>query len=65
VDAGEVRADIDVVRTMRFLWGASNGVIALAVRRDRLRIDAEELRSILRAGRALVRAGMRASPGSR
>jgi TetR/AcrR family transcriptional regulator len=39
---------------MRFLWGAWNGVIALSLRQDRLRLDAAELATTLEAGRELV-----------
>lgn len=59
IDAGEVRADIDAARTMRFLWGAWNGVIAMSLREDRLRIDDRELKSTLELGRLLVTDGLR------
>ncbi len=58
IDAGEVRADIDAARAMRFLWGSWNGVIALALRDDRLRIDDQELRATLELGRMMVTEGL-------
>jgi hypothetical protein len=45
---------------MRFLWGAWNGVIAMALREDPLRIDDHELRETLEVGRAVVSDGLRA-----
>lgn len=61
IEAGEVRAELDPVRAMRFLWGSWNGVIAMALREDQLRIDAEELRKTLEVGRSVVSDGLRAS----
>lgn len=64
VEAGEVRSDLDAARAMRFLWGAWNGVIALSLREDRLRIDDEELKATLDLGRVVVIEGLRAgAPG--
>ncbi len=59
IDAGEIRTDIDATRAMRFLWGSWNGVIALALREDRLRIDDRELQATLELGRTLVSDGLR------
>lgn len=60
IEAGEIRSDLDAARTMRFLWGAWNGVIAMALREDPLRIDDQELRETLAIGRAVVSDGLRA-----
>jgi TetR/AcrR family transcriptional regulator len=60
IEAGEIRSDLDAARTMRFLWGAWNGVIAMALREDRLRIDDQELRETLAIGRAVISDGLRA-----
>ena len=60
VEAGEIRSDLDAARTMRFLWGAWNGVIAMALREDRLRIDDQELRETLAIGRTVISDGLRA-----
>lgn len=65
IDAGEIRADIDAARAMRFLWGSWNGVIALALREDRLRIDDQELRSTLELGRVLVSDALRVGVAAR
>ena len=65
IDAGEVRADIDATRAMRYLWGSWNGVIALALREDRLRIDDQELQATLELGRALVSDGLRGGRAAR
>lgn len=60
IEAGEIRSDLDAARTMRFLWGAWNGVIAMALREDGLRIDDQELRETLAIGRTVVSDGLRA-----
>lgn len=60
IDAGEVRPDVDAARAMRFLWGAWNGVIALSLRDDRLRIDHEELKATLELGKRIAIEGLRA-----
>ncbi len=59
VDAGEVRGDLDSDRAMRFLWGAWNGVIALSLRQDDLRVDEDDLRRTLQLGRQLLSDGLR------
>lgn len=61
IEAGEVRSDLDAARAMRFLWGAWNGVIAMALREDPLRIDDAELRKTLEVGRTVVSDGLRAA----
>jgi len=58
IDAGEIRAGVDAAQLMRFLWGAWNGVIALSLRQDRLRLDDEELAAVLAAGRQIVVDGL-------
>lgn len=65
IEAGEVRPDLDAARTMRFLWGAWNGVIAMTLREDRLRIDDDELRATLAIGRSVVSDGLRAGGAPR
>ncbi|WP_326604217.1 hypothetical protein [Streptomyces sp. NBC_01800] len=60
IEAGEVRGDLDAARAMRFLYGAWNGVIAMALREDRLRVDQDELKKILEVGRSIVVDGLRA-----
>lgn len=65
IEAGEVRSDLDAARTMRFLWGAWNGVIAMTLREDRLRIDDAELRETLATGRSVVSDGLRAGGAPR
>ena len=60
IDAGEIRTDLDADQAMRFLWGAWNGVIALSLRQDDLRVDVTELRQTLAVGRQLISDGLRA-----
>jgi TetR/AcrR family transcriptional regulator len=57
--AGQIR-DVDVPATMRFLWGAWNGVIALALRQDDLVISSAELEHCLEMGRNLLRDALQA-----
>jgi AcrR family transcriptional regulator len=59
VDAGEARP-ISAEDGMRFLWGAWNGVIALSLRQDRLRLTDDEVRRALDEGRAIIERGLRA-----
>ena len=63
--AGEIRADVDLDRTTRFVWGAWNGVIALALRQDRLRIDDDELAATLAVGRQLLSDALRVGAAAR
>ena len=58
-DAGEIRPDLDLARVVRFLWGAWNGVIALSLRQDRLRLSEEELTHTLRLGQELLAGALR------
>lgn len=60
IESGEARPELDAARTMRFLWGAWNGVIMMTLREDRFAIDDEELRATLAVGRAVVSDGLRA-----
>ena len=57
ISAGEVR-DADAKPLMSFLWGAWNGVIALSLRQDRLRLDGDELTDALDAGRRMMIEGL-------
>jgi TetR/AcrR family transcriptional regulator len=58
-DTGAIR-DIDVPATMKFLWGAWNGVIALALRQDDLVLSVAELERCLELGRNMVRDALQA-----
>lgn len=58
-EAGQVR-EIDVPDTMRFLWGAWNGVIGLALRQDDLALTPVELERCIAIGRELVRVALQA-----
>ena len=58
--AGEIRDDLDLARVMRFFWGAWNGVIALALRQDRLRVDDSEIEQTLLVGQQLLIEALRA-----
>jgi TetR/AcrR family transcriptional regulator len=51
--AGEIR-ELDTKLAMTFLWGAWNGVIALNLRQDRLRLSDKQLIATLETGRRLV-----------
>ncbi|MFS3128544.1 TetR/AcrR family transcriptional regulator [Nocardioides sp. Bht2] len=57
---GEIRSDLDLARVMRFFWGAWNGVIALTLRQDGLRIDDAELTETLKIGQRLLTEALRA-----
>lgn len=59
IEVGEVRPELDASRTMRFLWGAWNGVISMTLRDDRFRIDDDELRATLEVGRTVISEGLR------
>jgi TetR/AcrR family transcriptional regulator len=54
----------DPYRTAKFIWGAWNGVIALNLRSDRLRLGDEELRAVIAEGRRIIAEGI-ASPAVR
>jgi TetR/AcrR family transcriptional regulator len=49
---------VDPYRTAKFMWGAWNGVIALNLRPDRMRLDEQELRAVLEEGRRIVAEGI-------
>jgi len=51
---------VDPHRAARFMWGAWNGVIALNLRPDRLRLDDEELKAVLEQGRRMLAEGIAA-----
>jgi AcrR family transcriptional regulator len=59
---GEIRADLDAARLTRFLWGSWNGVIAMTLRQDGLRIDNDELIETLALGRQIVVDALRSPP---
>jgi TetR/AcrR family transcriptional regulator len=48
----------DAYRTAKFIWGAWNGVIALNMRSDRLRLGDEELRAVIAEGRRIIAEGI-------
>jgi AcrR family transcriptional regulator len=50
--------DLDAGRVARFLFGAWNGVVALSMREDELRVDEDEVAEILRLGRRMVIEGL-------
>jgi AcrR family transcriptional regulator len=54
---GSVRP-VSPLDTARFLWGACNGVIGLALRPDRLRLDDPTMRTALTQGVEIVLAGL-------
>lgn len=56
VEAGEA-FPIDAWTMSRFVWGAWNGVVALSVREDRLRLDEAQLREALALGKRLILEG--------
>lgn len=62
IDDGSIR-DVPVRETMRFLWGAWNGVAALGFRPDRLRLTPDEVSAALQVGLDLLMAALRATPG--
>jgi len=64
VAAGEIH-QLDTKLAMRFLWGAWNGVIALNLRQDRLRLSNDQLIATLEAGRRLVIDALATAPTKR
>ncbi len=62
IDAGR-RHDIDAGRAARFMWGAWNGVIALHLFHDRLRLSDAEIAAVITEGRRILIAGFDAILG--
>ncbi|MDN5743940.1 MAG: TetR/AcrR family transcriptional regulator [Nocardioidaceae bacterium] len=58
IGAGEMAADLDARLAARFLWGAWNGVVALGLRGDLMRLTDDEIAACLRQGRRIVRSGL-------
>jgi len=58
IDAGEMPTDLDARLAARFLWGAWNGVVALGLRGDLMRLSDDEIAACLRQGRRIVRSGL-------
>jgi hypothetical protein len=56
-DDGSLR-EVSPIDTARFLWGALNGVFALAQRPDRLRLSEAELRASLQQGTEILLLGL-------
>ncbi|HWN34906.1 MAG TPA: TetR/AcrR family transcriptional regulator [Pseudonocardia sp.] len=54
---GSVRP-VSPLDTAHFLWGACNGVIGLALRPDRLKLDEPEMRTALTQGLEILLAGL-------
>lgn len=59
IEAGEARP-VDSMRLTRYLWGAWNGVIALGLQPDGLRIAEDEIAETLELARWLLREGLAA-----
>jgi TetR/AcrR family transcriptional regulator len=59
VKTGAVRP-VDPYLTAKFMWGAWNGVIALNLRPDRLRLGDDELEAVLEQGRRMIAEGIAA-----
>ncbi|HTF53842.1 MAG TPA: TetR/AcrR family transcriptional regulator [Pseudonocardia sp.] len=57
IDGGSLRP-VAPLDTARFLWGAFNGVIGLALRPDRLRLDEHEMRTALSQGIEVIFDGL-------
>jgi len=57
IDDGSLR-NVVPLDAARFLWGALNGVFALAQRPDRLRLSERELRSTLQQGAEVLTLGL-------
>jgi TetR/AcrR family transcriptional regulator len=50
--------DGDPYKVAKFMWGAWNGVIALNLRPDRLRLEDDELRAVIAEGRRVLAEGI-------
>lgn len=57
-DSGEIAPHVDSYLMARFLWGGWNGVVALGLRTDTLRLSEEEIERTLQLGRRMVRDGL-------
>jgi AcrR family transcriptional regulator len=55
---GRINSDIDPDLTAIALWAMLNGVLSLAWRADRLRVDGQQLDALLAAVAAILRAGL-------
>ena len=51
-------SDGDPYKIAKFMWGAWNGVIALNLRPDRLRLGDDELRAVIAEGRRILAEGI-------
>ncbi|TLH64042.1 TetR/AcrR family transcriptional regulator [Mycolicibacterium phocaicum] len=60
IDAAQINGDFEAAATARFLWGAWNGVFALALRSDGLALGEDEVVAALDLGRRLVNEGLTA-----
>ncbi len=60
VDAGEARSDLDPLVTAKVLFGAWNGMIALALRSDDLAVTEGEVEALILQARRIVVEGMTA-----
>lgn len=61
VETGIIRP-FDPYRAAKFMWGAWNGVIALNLRADRLRLSDDELGRVIREGLRMIAEGLAAMP---
>ena len=61
IATGVARA-VDPYRAAKFLWGAWNGVIALNLRPDRLKLPDDELAAVLEEGRRMIVEGLALAP---
>ena len=52
----------DAYRVAKFMWGAWNGVIALNLRADRLRLSDDELERVIQEGSRMIAEGLAAMP---
>ena len=61
VQSGIIRP-FDPYRVAKFMWGAWNGVIALNLRADRLRVSDDELERVIQEGLRMIAEGLAAMP---
>jgi AcrR family transcriptional regulator len=58
VAAGEANASVDPALTSRVLFGAWNGMVALALRHDDLAVDDDEISAVIEQARRIVLDGL-------
>lgn len=57
-EQGIVRREVDPRRAAMFMWAAWNGVVALTLRPDRLRLPEHELEAVIDEGRRMLAEGI-------